>query len=239
MLYRAPARIRADGAVPPTHMLFRCSIARIRVHSGGRNRPAAKAVDALLRFRAYILVFISIVRRGAHRKTMQSRSVEPRAYPSRRRRGAGQGKQKDGAARRPPRLPAVRQYGRKAVRLRARQSGACGPDWGDGRVFPPRRFRAGGLPDTGEKPLSMDFYIFFFRRAGYGIRRVLRKKGAAPSRICGRVRCRRRCTVVSHFCAAPPAGLRARSGGLDDERRLRLFINGLRFLRGNDRYAEV
>ena len=41
------------------------------------------------------------------------------------------------------------------------------------------------------------------------------------------------------FCAAPPAGLRARSGGLGGERRLRLFINGLRFLRGNDRYAEV
>ena len=55
MLYRAPARIRVDGAVPPTHMLFRCSIARIRVHSGGRDRPAAEAVDALLRSRAYIL----------------------------------------------------------------------------------------------------------------------------------------------------------------------------------------
>lgn len=38
-----------------THMLFRCSIARIRVHSGGRDRLAAEAVDALLRSRAYIL----------------------------------------------------------------------------------------------------------------------------------------------------------------------------------------
>lgn len=77
MLYRAPARIRVDGAVPPTHMLFRCSIARIRVHSGGRNRPTAEAVDALWRFRAYILVFISAVRHGALRKTMQRRSVAP------------------------------------------------------------------------------------------------------------------------------------------------------------------
>lgn len=181
MLYRAPARIRVDGAVPPTHMLFRCSIARIRVHSGGRNRPAAKAVDALLRFRAYILVFISIVRRGAHRKTMQSRSVEPRAYPSRRRRAAGQGKQKHGAARRPPRLPADRQYGRKAARLCARQSGACGPDWGTDTFSRRVAFERTACRIRAKNRFRLIFTFSFSGAPDTGIRRVFRKKGRRPA----------------------------------------------------------
>lgn len=120
---------------------------------------------------------ISTVRRGAHRKTRQKRSVAPAriSVPTPTGRPTDEAKARCRPKAAPPSgCSSVRPKSRapSCAAVRRMRAGL-----GDGRVFPPRRFRAGGLPDTGEKPLSIDFYIFFFRRAGYGIRRVFRKKG--------------------------------------------------------------
>ena len=149
-LYRAPARIRADGTVHHPYavpMLYRAHTRTLWRTEPTRCRSRRCSI-ALLRV---YLVLISTVRHGAHRKTMHKRSiVSARIYvptPT----GRPTDEAKDGAARRPSRLPADCQYGRKAVRLRARQSGACGPDWGGRTRFPAAPLSSGRSAGYGRK----------------------------------------------------------------------------------------
>ena len=160
-------------------MLYRA----LRIHSGGRDRPAAEAVDAQLRFRAYIsCIDFDCSARRASQKTRQKRSVAPAriSVPTPTGRPTDEAKARCRPKAAPP-------SGCSSVRPKSRAPSCAAvrrmrPDWGTGAFSRRAAFERAVCRIRAKNRFRLIFTFSFSGAPDTGIRRVFRKKGAAPSR---------------------------------------------------------